>query len=149
MCLCTPWGGQAFRPVVRPTPGLSLLTPTKSRTPPPTKPAVDLLRDPEALASMGDEMKADVASKIERCVCVCCVRWYVLERKGFLEGVEMEIKLIRLNPLSLRPIAPPATTVLKQAAEWAGLAAADDRERDLGRRGRRRQEQLSEARSKG
>ncbi len=29
---------------------------------------MDLLRDPEALAAMGEDMKADVASKIERCV---------------------------------------------------------------------------------
>lgn len=35
--------------------------------------AVDLLRDPEALAAMGDEMKADVASKIERYVLLLCL----------------------------------------------------------------------------
>ena len=47
---------------------------------------MDLLRDPEALASMGDEMKADVASKIERCVrqsgvnCVVCFGWWFVTK---------------------------------------------------------------------
>jgi hypothetical protein len=47
----------------------NILSPSNLFTPhplPPSHPAVDIFKNPAALADMDSEMKADVASKIER-----------------------------------------------------------------------------------